>query len=203
MKLRHSILAFIAAAGLSACSTASASQSRAPSLHTLQHLLLTIADSPKGWTVRAPISDTGLLYPCTAVKSQSQLLGSNAVNIAFTQRTERSWSFEYLSYRKAILTAFENASKKVGYGDSCRDEGNGVVIDASVNTGMIETRTFGDWSLLMRVANVVRCIKYQVGYLFVRKGKYMLVIGYENVGSLNVNALENLTTEALAKIPTK
>jgi hypothetical protein len=203
VKLRRTILALIAGIGLSACATTSVPKSNVPSLHSLRHSLLTIPDFPNGWTVSSQVSETGSLYPCTAVKSQSHLLGSNAVGIAFTQRTERSWSFEYLAYRKAILTAFENASTKVGYLDSCREEGYGVVIDASVNTGLIETRTFGDWSLLLGVANVVRGTKYQVGYMLVRKGKYMLVIGYDNVGSLNVNALENLTTEALAKIPTK
>jgi hypothetical protein len=54
-----------------------------------------------------------------------------------------------------------------------------------------------------RVANVVRGTKYQVGYMFVRVGKYLAVIGYENVGSLDVKALEKLTREAVAKIPVK
>lgn len=203
MKLRESILALVAAAGLSACSTASVTESGVPSLHSLQHLLITSSDFSKGWSVSAPISNTGLPYPCTAVKSESQLVGGNAVGIAFTQRTEKSLSFENLAYRKAVLTAFENASAKVGYGDSCRDKRSGVVIDASVNTGLIETQTFGDWSLLLRVANVVRGTKYQVGYMFVREGKYLAVIGYENVGSLDVKALEKLTREAITKIPVK
>ncbi|MHB8379898.1 MAG: hypothetical protein ACYDB2_08275 [Acidimicrobiales bacterium] len=201
MKFGPSIFALVAAAGLSACSTTAVAKTAGPSLRTLQHLLITRADFPRGWSNSAPVPNAGVAYPGTAIKSESQLVGGGAVGTAFTQRTETSSSFEYLAYRKAVLGAFENASAKARYGGSCRDERNGVVMDASVNTGLIETHTFGDWSLLLTVSNVVRGSKFPVGYMFVREGKYLVVIGYENVASLDVRTLEKLTSLAVGKIP--
>jgi|GEM_PF-5046728 len=203
MKLRLSMLAMIASGGMIAGSVASASPTKEPSLSALRHSLLTSADFPKRWTVRAPISGSNVPYPCTGLRSVEQMLGRSAVGIAFTQPSERSLAFEYLAYRTDIVAAFENATSPIMTFASCHDSKNGHVVDASVSDGTIVTQTFGDWSLLWRDTNVVHGTKYQVGYMFVREGRSLMVIGYENEGPLNVKALEHLTREALAKIAAK
>ncbi len=200
MKLRIGIFSLIAGLALSACSTAVVSSSNPPSLYSLRHMLITRADYPAGWNVTTSTRGSELDSTCAGVESEKQLLGSRGVSIFFTQQGDRTLSFEYLAYRRATIKAFEKAITPVMTFGSCRDETYGHVVDSSVGDGTIVTRNYGDWSTANLITSTIHGRKYQLGYMFVRKAGFLMIIGYENPGSLHLMDLEGLTQKAVSRI---
>lgn len=170
-----------------------------PTLHSLLQQLLSRSDYPTGWinTRSARQFEGGSLC---GLDSKKQLLGNDAVQIVFRNRAAGSFSFEYLAYRRATVDAFERAITPVLTFASCGDSANGRVVDSSVAEGTILTPNFGDWSTANLVTNTRRGKRYQLGYMFVRKSRFVMVIGYENRGALDLKELENLTRKAVSKV---
>lgn len=131
-----------------------------------------------------------------------RLLGTNAVGVTFTKSGTRFVAFEYLAYRTHVISAFDRAYEPLMTFASCRDSSKGVLDDSAVNDGLFETRTVGSWSATDRVASQIHGTKFQTGYMVVREKNYLLVVGLENKGALEVTLMEHLAKKALAHLAT-
>jgi hypothetical protein len=194
------LLALVSGLMLSACATAAASRSQPPTLHSLRLMLLTKVDYSRGWHATKPIQQFGGGSGCPEVESEKQLLGTNAVEVFFHRPNSDAFSFEYLAYRRSTVDAFVKAITPIMTFASCAEKANGRVVDSSVSNGTIVTRTYGTWSTANLVTNTFHGTKSQLGYMFVRKSGFLLVIGYDNRGSLDLRDLEGLTRKAVSKI---
>jgi len=163
-------------------------------------MLLTRADYSAGWNISTSTQASKMYSSCAGVDSEKQLLGSRGVSIFFIQRGDGTLSFEYLAYRRATINAFEKAIAPIMTFGSCRDETNGHVVDSSVGDGTIVTRNYGDWSTANLITSTIHGRKYQLGYMFVRKARFLMIIGYENPGSLHLMDLESLAQKAVSRI---
>ena len=162
-------------------------------------LLLNTADLPGGWNVKH--ASTPATFRCTSPPSVSSLLGPNGVGATFQRSGGSPLLFEYLTTSSSAVNAFEKASLPIMTFGSCADNGGGRLLDSSVNDGVIYTTPFGDWSIASLVSNIVYGVHSQLGYLLVRKGNFLMIMGYENKGPLDKKSLESFTRMALAKLP--
>ena len=172
-----------------------ASHSAPPSLPSL---LLKASNLPGGW--REKHVTTPAPYPCTSPRTVSSLLGSTGVGVTFEQSGGSPVLFEYLTRTPSAQNAFERALEPIMTFGSCSDTAFGKVVDSSTNDGTLNARTYGDWSDLSKVTNVVKGVESQLGYLLVRRGHYLLIMGYENRGQLDQSSLESFTKQALVKL---
>ena len=69
-----------------------------------------------------------------------------------------------------------------------------------MNVGIIETPTFGDWSVATKDQIFKNGRHSELGYILVRVKGLFLVVAYQNVGRLDLSRLENLSTMALSKV---
>jgi len=165
---------------------------------SLRSLLLKTSDLPGGWNIKP--AKTPAPYPCTSPDTVSTLLGRSGVGVTFERSGGSPILFEYLTKSASTINAFGNAYKPIMTFGSCADNAHGRHVDSSTNEGIFYARSYGDWSILSKVTNVVGGIESQLGYLLVRKGHYMMIVGYENKGSLDKLSLENFTKRALVKL---
>ena len=199
MKSKTATLFLISGLALSACSTAM-TRSETPTLHSLRPKLLTKAEYPTGWNVTGSIRQFDGGSNCTGVESKKQLLGSDAVQVFLRNRDNSAFSFEYLANRRATVDAFEKAITPVMTFASCKDTAYGRIVDSAVQVGTIQTPNYGDWSTANLITNTFHGKRSQLGYMFVRKSRFLIVIGYENKGSLDLGELESLTREAVSRV---
>ena len=194
---RWSIVGVIAAAVVAAIAltVAQVSHSTPASLHSL---LLKTSDLPGGWNIKH--ATTRAPYRGTSPETVSSLLGSNGVGVTFERSGGSPILFAYLTRSASVVDAFENAYKPIMTFGSCTGTAYGKLVDSSANDGVFSATSYGDWSIASKVTNVVHGVKSQLGYLLVRKGNYLMIMGYENKGSLDKLSLENLTQLALAKL---
>ena len=171
-----------------------------PTLHSLSQRLLTRSDYPTGWNVTRATRQFEAGSTCTGLESKTQLLGDDAVQVRFRHRGGGSLSFEYLARRRATVDAFEKAITPVMTFASCRFSANGHVVESSRQVGTISTPNFGNWSTANLITNVSHGKRSQLGYMFVRKSQFVIVIGYENPGNLDIKELEHLTRVAISRV---
>jgi hypothetical protein len=164
---------------------------------SLRTLLLRTSDLPGGWHTKP--ATTPAPYRCTSPDTVSSLLGPSGVGITFERSGGSPILFEYLTRSASAVNAFENALKPIML-FGCADSANGRLVDSSKNDGVFYARSYGDWSILTKNTNVVTGVEFQLGYLLVRKGHYVMIMGYENKGSLDKSSLENFTKRALVKL---
>jgi hypothetical protein len=165
---------------------------------SLRSLLLKTSDLPGGWNIKS--ATTPAPYLCTSPDTVSSLLGPSGVGVTFERSGGSPILFEYLTRSTSAVNAFENAYKPIMTFGHCADTANGHLVDSSTNDGVFYARSYGDWSILSKVTNVVKGVESQLGYLLVRQGHYMMIMGYENKGSLDKSSLENFTKRALVKL---
>ena len=165
---------------------------------SLRSLLLKTSDLPGGWNIKP--AKTPAPYPCTSPDTVSSLMGPSGVGVTFERSGGSPILFEYLTRSASTINAFGNAYKPIMTFGSCADTANGRQVDSSTNDGVFYARSYGDWSILSKVTNVVKGIESQLGYFLVRKGHYMMIVGYENKGSLDKSSIENFTKRALVKL---
>jgi hypothetical protein len=200
MKVRSlALVVSVLALGAALAAPLSGASSSAYSLTTLRHMLIGRTDLPTGWNIgqlAAPIDDA-----CSAIMSSEHLMGTNSVAATFSYPSRHVVAFEYLAYRTDVVDAFERADTAIYTFGSCRDSANGVVVDSAVNDGTIETRTFGTWSDADRYNYRIGGSSGQLGYVVVRDKRFLLIVGLENRGILELNTMEGLTEKALARLP--
>ena len=165
---------------------------------SLPSLLLKTSDLPGGWNIKN--ATTPAPYLCTSPDTASSLLGPSGVGVSFERSGGSPILFEYLTRSASAVNAFENAYRPIMTFASCGDTAYGKQVDSSTNDGVFSARSYGDWSILSKVTNVVKGVESQLGYLLVRQGHYLMIMGYENKGSLDKSSLENFTKRALVKL---
>ncbi len=199
MKVRSLALVVSGLALVGAFAAPPSGASSAYSLTTLRHMLIGRTDLPTGWSIGQPAAPIG--DACSAIMSSEHLMGTNSVAATFSYPSRHIVAFEYLAYRTDVVDAFERVDTDIYTFGSCRYTANGVVLDSAVNDGTIETRTFGTWSDADRYNYRVGGSSGQLGYVVVRDRKFLLIVGLENRGPLELNAIEGLTEKAVAKLP--
>ncbi len=199
MKVRSLALVVSGLALVGAFAAPPSGASSAHSLTTLRHMLIGRTDLPTGWSIGQPAAPIG--DACSAIMSSEHLMGTNSVAATFSYPSRHIVAFEYLAYRTDVVDAFERVDTDIYTFGSCRYTANGVVLDSAVNDGTIETRTFGTWSDADRYNYRVGGSSGQLGYVVVRDRKFLLIVGLENRGPLELNAIEGLTEKAVAKLP--
>lgn len=196
--LRKCVILGVTALLLSALPTESGASTTTSISKSLQGLLLKTHDLPPGWTSEPFPPRYG--QHCTTPESVTALVGLKGVGSAFGQRGREPFLVEYLAQSAKRFAPFESALSKLETFGSCSSTSNGRVLYSSTNDGIFQVPTYGDWSLGTRVHNVVRGVRSELGYILIRKYPYLLIVGYENTGSLNVRELDKFASKALAKL---
>jgi len=196
--LRKAAIVGVAALSLSALPLESGATVSASVSRSLQGLLLTTHDLPPGWTQEHFPSLYG--QHCTTPKSVTELVGPKGVGSIFARRGGEPLLVEYLAQSSNRFAPLESAISKLGTFASCSLSSNGRVLYSSTNDGVFQVPFYGDWSLGTRVHNVVRGRRSELGYLLIRKYPYLLIVAYENTGSLNVPEINSFASKALAKL---
>ena len=194
---RWSIIGVVLAVAVAAVALTVSQVSRS-SPASLRSLLLKTSDLPGGWNIKP--AKTPAPYRCTSPDTVSSLLGPSGVGVTFKRSGGSPIFFEYLTRSASAVNAFENAYKPIMTFGHCEDTAYGHLVDSSTNDGVFYARPYGDWSILSKFTNVVKGVESQLGYLLVRKDHYLMIMGYENKGSLNKSSLENFTKRALVKL---
>ena len=127
-------------------------------------------------------------------------MGPSGVGVTYERSGGSPILFEYLTRSASTINAFGNAYKPIMTFGSCADTANGRQVDSSTNDGVFYARSWRLEASLSKVTNIVKGIESQLGYFLVRKGHYMMIVGYENKGSLDKLSLENFTKRALVKL---
>lgn len=128
---------------LSGCSLTSTKTVAPASQRSLDSLLLTLRDLPSGWLPSAT-PRAGL---CAAPAPPSSLVGHNGVAVAFQHNGGEPLLIEYLLRTSKPINAMGRAMEQVASQASCSETDRGRITRKSVNVGIIETPTFGDWSV--------------------------------------------------------
>ena len=163
--------------------------------------LLNSKDFPAGWTQRKsfPLS----LHSCTSPSPPIWLLGDGSSAVYFTHDTGLPLAFEYLTKSSANLNAFRRVTNAIVSDQTCTNVINGQQIDSSVLAGRITVPNYGDEDFACKfdVTSVIgKGVTSQLGYLFVRKGDYLMAVIYQNRGTLSKQALESFTRKALSRL---
>jgi hypothetical protein len=79
--------------------------------------------------------------------SRSSLVGHNGVAVAFQHNGGEPLLIEYLLRTSKPINAMGRAMEQVASQASCSETDRGRITRKSVNVGIIETPTFGDWSV--------------------------------------------------------
>jgi len=183
---------------LSGCSLTSTKTVAPASQRSLESLLLTLRDLPSGWLLSTtPRAGIDL---CAAPAPPSSLVGHNGVAVAFQHNGGEPLLIEYLLRTSKPINAMARAMEQVASQASCSESANGRITRKSVNVGIIETPTFGDWSVATKDQIFKNGRHSELGYILVRVKGLFLVVAYQNVGRLDLSRLENLSTMALSKV---
>jgi hypothetical protein len=122
------------------------------------------------------------------------------VAIAFQSSRGEPLLVEYVVRTSKPINAMERAINQVASQGSCSEARDGRITRKSVNVGIIEVPTVGDWSVATKDQIFSNGKRFELGYILVRVKGVFLAVAYENVGSLDVGRLEKLTVVALSKV---
>lgn len=160
--------------------------------------LLKARNLPTGW-INNDITASGKLA-CAVPVSAAELVGRKGVAASYTYSAGDSQLVEYLVQSNPLFPIYENALRSLSNDTSCKSVSAGVTFPSSINDGTIHVAHFGQWNDAMKLSNYSSGVHSQLGYFFVRKGTYLVIVAYENPGNLDVKTLEHFTKRALAKL---
>jgi len=183
---------------LSGCSLTSSNNVAPTTQPRLESRLLTLRDLPSGWTMHAmPQVGSDL---CGAPPLSSSLVDQSGVAVSFQRNDGEILLVEYLTRTSKPVDAMERAISQVASPSSCSESSNGRVTRKSVNVGIIEVPTVGDWSVATKNQIFSNGKRSELGYMLVRVKGFFLAVAYENAGSLDMSRLENFANVALSKV---
>ena len=105
---------------------------------------------------------------------------------------------EYLVQSNSVYSLYKAAVSTLV--TKCKSVSADVTFTSSTYDGEVHLPSFGQWNRPVMISNYSSEVHSQLGYLFTRKGTYLVVVAYENPGKLNVKTLENFARQALAKL---
>ena len=139
-------------------------------------------------------------FPAPHPRPPSHSLGDGGRGASYVYSAGASLLVEYLVQSTSLLPIYEGARNSLRSDRSCKTVSAGVTFTSSTNDGKIHVPPFGQWSDDMKFSNYSSGVHSQRGYLFARKGTYLVIVAYENPGKLDVKTLENFAQRALAKL---
>lgn len=158
--------------------------------------LLSTNDLAGGWHAsRLPVANG----ECDVVPSVDELTGKTGVGVAFARFGGSQVAAEYLVNATRIYTAFEDADNFLSLHYCGYDNGSGGAGSSSLATE-INVPLYGDWSIGELVTVRRDGVRSQIGFVLARKSHRLLIVAYENRGSLQRNVLDGLAQRAYRKM---
>lgn len=160
--------------------------------------LLNVRNLPAGW-INSDNTASGKLS-CAVPASAAELVGRRGVAASYSYSAGGGQLVEYLVQSNSLFPIYENALSSLSNDTSCKSVSAGVTFSSSAYDGKISVPDFGQWNDAMKFSNYSSGVHSQLGYFFVRKGSYLVIVAYENPGKLDMKILEHFTQRALAKL---
>jgi hypothetical protein len=158
--------------------------------------LLTVRNLPTGWIIDNNIASGKLA--CAVPASTVSLVGREGVRASYNDSAGDFLLVEYLVQSNSVYSLYKDAVSSLD--TKCKSVSAGVTFTSSAYNGKVHLPSFGQWNRAVEFSNYSSEVHSQLGYLFARKGTYLVIVAYENPGKLNVKTLENFARQALAKL---
>ena len=162
---------------------------------------MTASDMPVGWTAVIDATWSGAKdpVPCSGVPTPVSIVGAGGSAAEFRKDGSDALVVEYLVRPTDPAAAYVAAVHRLQTPTSCAQSIDGHVTSSTYQR-VIPVRRFGAPQVAMLLADDADGVRTQAGYVVVRSGPYVLVVGSAGTSSLDQPALESFTASALGKL---
>ncbi len=182
---------------LGGCTATQASGTAAPSARIESSKLLSAGDIGPGWMSAA--IDNSTVQPCSSPPSVTSIVGPEGVGSRLVGPGGSPELVEYAATSTSVTNAYITAISRLQNQSSCSR-----TTDGHTSTGVFDQvlalPTYGDGSVAMLLSDDMDGALSQAGYVVVRRGHELMVVGYINSGPLDTAALQGYTRAALVKL---
>jgi len=192
-------VALLVALGACSCSSGAVRVQRAP--HGSSDRVLGVSDVPAGWSAvsDATWSRPGVREPCSALANPVSIVGRAGAAAVFRQEGSDALIVEYLVRSLDPAAAYVAAVHRLQAPTTCVQSVDGHVTSSTYQQ-VIRVRRFGAPQVAMLIVNESGGVQTQAGYVVVRTGPYLVVVGSAGAVSLDQASLESFTSLALSKL---
>ncbi len=187
----------MAALLLSACAPTRASGTTAAPVRIVRSTLLAPSDIGTGWVSVA--TDTAAVQACSSPPSTASIVGPDGVGVRLVGPGGSPELVEFAAASTSVANAYIVAVRRLQTQSSCSPKTMGRTTSSDFQQ-VLSLPHYGDVSVGMLLSNDNGGMLSQAGYVVIRRGHDLTVVGYMNPGALDTSSLEKYTAAALAKL---
>jgi hypothetical protein len=181
---------------LGGCASSGASGSATAPARIDATRLLSAEDAGPGWTAA---NESSTDQQCSSPPDVTSMVGSDGTGVRLLGPGGSAELVEYATVTDSVAAAYVAAIKRLEFGTSCSKSSAGHPTTAEFDQ-VLPLPSYGDHSVAMLLTYDTDGTLTHAGYVVVRHGDDLTVVGYVDPGPLDTAALQEYTTAALTKL---